>query len=322
VWGRRMSQAVWTGSISFGLVNIPVKLYPATVPKDVRFHLYDRRTGKRIRYERVTRDEEPAIFEPEPSELDVAAEVRRDARDARSGSSPAERPAAEPFGVSTSPAPVEADDVVRGLELPSGDLVTVTEEDLASIAPERSRTIEIEEFVDLAEIDPVFYEKSYHVGPVRGAGAEKPYLLLLRAMQAAGMVGIGRFVLRTRPHIVAIRPREKALGLETLYFGDEVRSPEELTSGLANIAVSDREVKTAQQLIGAMATAWSPSSHADAYRKELLALLASKAPVAKAEALEASAESPIGDLMEALRASVEAAKRRQSAKPSVSKRAG
>ncbi len=319
-----MSQAVWTGSISFGLVNIPVKLYPATVPKDVRFHLYDRRTGKRVRYERVTRDEEPATFEPEPSELEPSEReaFSHDPRYSGSRPSPTERSGPERSGGGTGAAgAVGAEDLVKGLELPSGDLVTVTEADLASIAPERSRTIEIEEFVDLAEIDPVFYEKSYHIGPVRGAGAEKPYVLLLRAMQAAGMVGIGRFVLRTRPHIVAIRPREKALALETLYFGDEVRSPDEITSGLSALAVSDREVTTAQQLIGAMAAAWSPSSHADAYREELLALLARKAPAAKAEA-PGVGESPVGDLMDALRASVEAAKRRQRSKVSATKRAG
>ena len=302
-----MTQAVWTGSISFGLVSIPVKLYPATEPKDVRFHLYDRRTGKRVHYERVTRDEEAATFEAEPSPE----------------SWPADRTDPAPFSGSTVAAqPVESEDVVRGWELPGGDLVTVTDDELLSIAPERSRTIEIEEFVDLAEIDPVFFEKSYHVGPARGVGAEKPYVLLLRAMQAAGMAGIGRFVLRTRPHIVAVRPLEKALALETLFFGDEVRSPEALTFGLSDLAVSDREVKTARQLIGAMATTWSPSSHADAYREELLALLRSKTPAAPVETIEATGETRIGDLMDALRASVEAAKRKRGSKVSASKRAG
>jgi DNA end-binding protein Ku len=141
-------------------------------------------------------------------------------------------------------------------------------------------------------------------------------------MQAARMVGIGRFVLRTKPHLVAIRPLEKALALETLFFGDEVRSSEELTFGLSDLAVSDRELKTARQLIGAMATPWSPSSHADAYREELLALLRSKTPAAPAETIETAGESHIGDLMNALRASVEAAKRKRGAKASASKRAG
>ncbi|HKC90510.1 MAG TPA: Ku protein, partial [Candidatus Limnocylindria bacterium] len=254
-----MSQAVWTGSISFGLVNIPVKLYPATEPKDVRFHLYDRRTGKRVHYERVTRDIEAPAFEPElPDDLSPP-EDRYEPRTPQDfePAAPAATPAAQP---------VERRDVVRGFELPGGDLVTVTDDELVSIAPERSRTIEIEEFVDLADIDPVFYEKSYHVGPVRGMGAEKPYALLLRAMQGAGMVGIGRFVLRTKPHVVAIRPLKDALALETLFFADEVRSPAELTSSVSNLAVSDREVKTARQLITAMATDWVPEKHADVYR--------------------------------------------------------
>jgi DNA end-binding protein Ku len=135
------------------------------------------------------------------------------------------------------------------------------------------------------------------------------------------MVGIGRFVLRTKPHLVAIRPLEKTLALETLYFGDEVRSPEELAGRPTDVAVSDREVKTARQLISAMATTWSPSSHADAYREELLALLRSKSPVAAAPLSASTSASDVSDLMAALRTSVEAAKERQRSKTS-SKRAG
>jgi len=309
-----MSQAVWTGSISFGLVNIPVKLYPATEPKDVRFHLYDRRTGKRVHYERVTRDIEPAAFEPEPTDDLTPPEDRYEPRTARD---------TEPeFGATSATRPVEREDMVRGLEMPTGDLITVTDDELVSIAPERSRTIEIEEFVDLADIDPVFYEKSYHVGPVRGMGAEKPYALLLRAMQGAGMVGIGRFVLRTKPHVVAIRPLKDALALETLFFADEVRSPAELTSSVSNLAVSDREVKTARQLITAMAADWVPEKHADVYREELLELLRSKPATTPAEPTERVGETPVGDLMAALRASVEAAKRKGAKKSAGSKRAG
>lgn len=310
-----MGQAVWTGSISFGLIHIPVRLYPATEPKDVRFHLYDQRTGKRIRYERVTRDEEGSTFEPDPAPgLTLPADRR------------ASRPVGD-VGVPTSDAPeqsrvVEPEDVVRGVELPSGELVTVSAAEVASIAPERSRTIDIEEFVRLSEIDPVFYEKSYHVAPVRGGGGEKPYVLLLQAMRAAGMVGIGRFVLRTRPHLVAIRPLASALALETLFFGDEVRTADDLTVGLSDIAVSDRELKAAQQLIATMAAAWAPSSHADLYREELLRLLRSKPAAARAEGIPNDGGARISELMDALKASVEAAKRKAESKASASKRAG
>jgi DNA end-binding protein Ku len=311
-----MSQAVWTGSISFGLVSIPVKLYPATEPKDVRFHLYDRRTGKRVHYERVTREDDAPRFEPELPE-ESAAEDRPESWTGGDAGR------AMPIG-SAEAQPVEREDVVRGFDLPSGDLVTVTDDDLVSIAPERSRTIEIEEFVDLAEIDPVFYEKSYHVAPARGMGAEKPYALLLRAMQSARMVGIGRFVLRTKPHVVAIRPLSDALALETLFFADEVRSPAELIRGLGDIAVSDREEKTARQLITAMATEWVPEKHADLYREELLELLRSKPAASAAADIPTATETPVGDLMAALRASVEAAKRKGEKKPKSarSRRAG
>ncbi len=310
-----MGQAVWSGSITFGLVNIPVRLYPATQPKDVRFHLYDRRTGKRVRYERVTRADEGATFAPDPAYAPPSEEREAAPR-------PATRSALETVRESGRGAqPVEAAEVVRGVELPEGDLVTITEEEFVSLAPERSRTIELEEFVQLAEIDPVFYEKSYHVAPVRRIGAEKPYVLLLKALQSAGMVGIGRFVLRTKPHLVAIRPLEDTLALETLFFGDEVRNPAEFAVRPADVAVSDREVKMARQLIDAMATAWSPTTHADAYREELLTLLRSKSPAAPAPVTPSSAVSDISDLMDVLRSSVEAAKQRQRSKTS-SKRAG
>jgi DNA end-binding protein Ku len=295
-------------------VNIPVRLYPATQPKDVRFHLYDRRTGKRVRYERVTRADEAATFEPEPAFPLSADEAQDESRPATTS---------VPDHVRESPEaqPVDPYEVVRGVEL-DGDLVTVTEEEFDSLAPERSRTIELEEFVELAEIDPVFYEKSYHVAPVRRMGAEKPYVLLLKALQSAGMVGIGRFVLRTKPHLVAIRPLENTIALETLFFGDEVRSPEEFAVRPSDVAVSDREVKMARQLIGAMATPWAPETHADAYREELLTLLRSKSPAVPAPAIESGAVSDIGDLMAALRSSVEAAKQRQKPKTSRSQRAG
>jgi len=312
-----MGQAVWTGSITFGLVNIPVRLYPATQPKDVRFHLYDRRTGKRVRYERVTRVDEAATFAPDPELPRFADEPEE------GGLQPLDRP--DPGllrGSTPAVRPVEADDVVRGVELPEGDLVTVTDDEFVSLAPPRSRTIELEEFVNLSDIDPVFFEKSYHVAPVRRMGAEKPYVLLLTAMRSAGMVGIGRFVLRSRPHLVAIRPLEKTLALETLYFGDEVRSPEEFAVRPSEVAVSEREVRTARQLIGAMATTWEPSAHADAYRDELLTLLRSKSPASPAPIVTSTAVADIGDLMVALRSSVEAAKQKQKSKPSTSKRAG
>jgi DNA end-binding protein Ku len=314
-----MPQAVWTGTISFGLVSIPVRLYPATQPKDVRFHLYDRRSGKRIHYERVIRDEEPSVFEPDPQTAGERTELATPARSSE--------PSHESLHLSEPQrASVGAHDLVRGIELPEGDLVTVTDEELSELAPERSRTIDLEEFVDLSDIDPTFYEKTYYVAPGRGNVGDKPYVLLHRAMRSAGMVGIGRFVLRTKPHLVAIRPLEEALALHTLYFGDEVRSPQEFAR-VSGVSVADREVKMAKDLIGAMATPWSPDSHSDAYRQGLLDLLRSKSPMKQAPMID-TARTPGGeveDLMAALRSSVEAVKKRNaqsSTKGSTGKRAG
>jgi DNA end-binding protein Ku len=305
-----MRQAVWTGAISFGLVSIPVKLYPATEPKDVRFHLYDRLSGKRVRYERVTREDEGPAFAPGIPTFDDSPGSDGDVDD----SAPIDE-APERGDVGPSDRAVHAADVVRGFEMPTGDLVTVSEDDLVTLAPERSREIAIEEFVDLAQIDPVFFEKSYHVAPGRGAGAEKPYALLHEAMRAAHMVAIGRFVLRTRPHLVAIRPLERTLALETLFFGDEVRSPEEAIGPLPHVAVSERELTMARQLVRALATDWVPEKHADTYRQELLALLERKSPSTPPDISEETAASPASDLMARLVASVEAAKRKASAAP-------
>ena len=314
-----MKQAVWTGAISFGLISIPVRLYPATDPKDVRFHLYDRRSGKRVRYERVTRVDDAPLFLPEPSHSAGEDTDDEDADDARDEPRPfrvEDDIAPEPRA--WAPAPersVDAGDIVRGFSLPSGDLVTVSDEELEVITPSRSRTIDIEEFVQLAEIDPIFFDKSYYVAPGRASATEKPYALLLQAMRSAGMVAIGRFVLRTRPHLVAIRALENALVLETLFFGDEVRRAEEVVGGAGAATVSERELKMAQQLVRALSTEWVPEKHADVYRNELLELLQRKSPALPAPQQEAAAAadgSPVDDLMAMLKASVEAAKARSS----------
>jgi len=313
-----MKQAVWTGAISFGLVSIPVRLYPATDPKDVRFHLYDRRSGKRVRYERVTRVDDAPLFLPEPSraageDTDDSYEDANDSHDEPSSLEDTVSPTRD--WAPTPERTVDAGDIVRGFSLPSGDLVTVSDEELDVITPSRSRTIDIEEFVQLSEIDPIFFDKSYYVAPGRASGTEKPYALLLQAMRSAGMVAIGRFVLRTRPHLVAIRALENALVLETLFFGDEVRRPEEVVRGAGAAGVTDRELKMAQQLVSALATEWVPEKHADVYRNELLELLQRKSPALPAPeaAVAAGAEgSPVDDLMAMLKASVEAAKRKGS----------
>jgi DNA end-binding protein Ku len=303
----RLIRAVWSGTISFGLVGIPVKLYPATESKDVRFHLIDRETGRRVRYKRVV---EP---EGDTAESDLPTDDHRGEPPGPEEVEPAQRARLstgyEDGGAPRREAEVAYEDLVRGFEIDPGRWVTLEPEEIERARPTRSRTIDIEDFVQLDDIDPVHFEKTYHVAPAPESGADKPYVLLLRAMQRAGRVGIGRFVLRTKPHLVAIRPMGAILGLETLYFGDEIRDAAPLVRRLDGVQISDRELTIAEKLIDVLATEWDPSSYSDAYREELLRLIAEKTPVARPEP-ESPEEGPahVELLMEALKASVEAAK--------------
>jgi DNA end-binding protein Ku len=295
--------AVWTGSLSFGLVNVPVRLINATEPKDVRLHLYDR-AGRRVRYERVVDAGEP------PEEPFEDGAVRRDEPAPRATSEVDEPrgPAAE-RSTSTS-RPIEWEDVVRGRENELGEIVTLSREEIERVRPERSRTIDIEDFVELADIDPVSFEKTYYAIP--STEAAKPYVLLHRAMREAGRVGIGRFVLRTKPHLVAVRPMQQVLAVETLFFGDEVRDPAALAPDLGGVQVEDRELDLAMRLIDTLTTEWSPAAYADTYREELLRILSEKSPTATAApdpaAGAAAGTSAVEELMAALKESVEQAK--------------
>src|SRR5213596_881997 len=297
-----MARAVWTGSLRFGLVTIPVRLYPATEPKDVRFHLMDAH-GRRVRYRRFVSDEEP----PEPTgETPAARETEpppsEDARGQESRRSSSPGPDA-----GSDEEEIAFEDLMRGYETDDGRVVVLSRDEVESVRPQRSRTIEIEDFVALSDIDPVYFEKSYYLAPQ--TGGEKPYALLLRAMGRAGRVGIGRFVLRTKPHLVAIRPTEGVLGLETLFFGDEVRDGREVVWGLNGIDVSDRELEMAGMLIETLNTEWNPAAYSDTYREELLRRISEKTPIeARQEAATRGSGGHVEELMQALKASVEAAK--------------
>jgi DNA end-binding protein Ku len=279
-----MPTAVWTGTLGFGLVAIPVRLITATEPKDVRFHLYDR-AGRRVRQQRVV--EEP--IEEGPTETRTA-----------------EVPAAE------TSHPVAWEEVLRGHETEEGDVVLVSHQEIEGVRPERSRSIDIEDFVALADIDPVYYEKTYFAAP-QSAEATRPYVLLHRALREAGRVGIGRFVLRTKPHLVAVRPMRDVLAVETLFFGDEVRDPSAFMPGLEEVEVDERELELAVRLIEQLTTEWDPAAYADEYREELLRMLAEKTPTARAPEPEAAHRAPaVTDLMSALKESVEASRKRRS----------
>lgn len=318
-----MPTAVWTGALSFGLVAVPVRLFPATEPKDVRFHLYDR-SGRRVRYERVVEGSEPAepTDQAPVAEAPVEAEAEAEASPAAPERTGSERPSTEPAAPVSEPLAWE--DVVRGRENEFGEVVMLSREELEQARPQRSRTIDIEDFVELSDIDPVSFEKTYYAVP-QSLEAAKPYVLLHRAMREADRAGIGRFVLRTKPHLVAVRPMQDVLAVETLFFGDEVRDPSAFVPGLDGVEVDQRELDLAIRLIDTLKTEWDPSAYADTYREELLRILSEKSPTVPADSAStpvAGGPSTVEELMTALRESVEAAKAKADERGSRSKRAG
>ena len=257
-----MARAIWSGAISFGLVNVPVKLYSATSPKSVRFNQLSSKTGARIRQKRV----DPTTDEEVPYE-----------------------------------------DIVKGYEITPDRYVLISTEELEALDPKATRTIDIEEFVDLADIDPIYYDHSYYLAPA--AGGAKAYRLLVDAMRESGKVGIGRVVLRSKQQLCALRPTGEALTLSTMLFGDEVLSPDRLDEleSVGEAEASDRELSMAQQLIDSLSSDFEPDKYQDEYRVRVLDLIERKA-AGEEIAIQPQAEEPAAapDLMAALEASLAA----------------
>ena len=308
-----MPKAVWKGSLNLGLVNIPVSLHAATEPKDVRFHLVDK-AGRRVRYRRFVEVDDDAGDEGQRSVGDQEGQRVREAdAEARTPDVQRSRRSSSDRGSHEGPREVEVayEDLLRGYEVDSDRLVTVEPDEIERARPQPTLTIDLEHFVRLEDIDPIFYEKSYFLAPRYGTHAAKPYTLLLRAMQESGRVGIGRFVLRTKPHLVAIRAAGAVLALETMYFGDEVRDPGQIVSWLQGVEVEPREVAMAEQLISMLELEWDPNAYSDEYREELLRIIAEKTPSEIIDLPDEVPSSGVADLMEALKASVEAARQRR-----------
>ena len=262
-----MPSAIWTGSISFGLVTVPVKMISATRSQDVRFHQLEEGTGARIRYRRVS----------EQSGEEV----------------PNER-------------------IVKGYEVEPGRYVVVENEEVAGLKPKASRQIEIEDFVDLADIDPVYFEQPYYLVPDKDNA--KAYRLLSDVMEDLGKVAVGRFVLRSKEALVAIRPVDGVLVLETMRFADEVLAPDR-EQPLAEPASepSDREKEMARQLVLSLTADFDPEKYHDEYREELLALIDRKAAGEEIVAAPETEEpAKVLDLMAALEASLERAGAKQA----------
>jgi DNA end-binding protein Ku len=253
-------RSIWSGSITFGLVTAPVRIYSAIQEHKLHFHLVHRKDDSPIGYEKICKKEDK---------------------------------------------PVSDDEIVKAFEYRKGEFVYMEEEDFAAAKVEGDRTIEITDFVPYADIDPIFFAKTYYVGP--DEGAEKVYSLLVRAMEGSELAGIAKFVMRDKQHLGCLRVREGALTLEQLYFVDEIRPLDEIKPKKAR--VEKRELEMAQTLIENFSTEWDPSRYKDTYRDELCAVIEAKRKgkdVHEAADVEESEEAI--DLMEALRQSVERTK--------------
>ncbi len=268
-----MPRAIWSGSISFGLVNIPVRLYSAVSRKTVRFNQIDSATGSRVKQKRVSAADGEEI--------------------------PYER-------------------IVKGYELPSGDYVTISDEEMAALDPEAVRTIDIDEFVDLVDIDPVFYDNAYYLVPDEQTA--KPYKLLANAMEEAGKVGICHFVMRSKQYLAAVRPKDGRLLLSTMVYADEVVDPADIGGFdlLEDIAIDPKEQAMAEQLIATLDSQFDPSKHKDSYREAVLDLIDRKAAGETGDDLvpaPAPSSDKVIDLMAALEASVAEAKKARKRHP-------
>jgi DNA end-binding protein Ku len=271
-----MARAIWSGAISFGLVNIPVKLYSAAKKKTVRFHQLDSADNSRIQQKRVN----PNTGEEVPYEQ-----------------------------------------LVKGYELSPDRYVVVRPEELEAVEAKKTRTIDIEDFVELDQIDPIYYDHPYYLAPAEGAA--KAYALLLQALKDAGKVGIARVVIRSKEQLVAIRPGDSVLVMETLLFGDEVVAPADLGElpAVDELEVGEREVDMARQLIESLSKDFDPDSYRDEYRQAVLDLIERKAEGHEV-AIQAAPEAPeeVPDLMAALEASIASAKRQGGAAKEPAKR--
>ena len=261
-----MPRSMWKGAISFGLVTIPVAVYPATEEKTLRFNQLHDEDGGRIRYKRVCeKDGEEVTFEH----------------------------------------------IVKGYEVEKDRYVVLTDDDFDAVPVPSSRAIDIVQFVEFDEIDPVLFKKSYYLIPEE-TGA-KAYALLREAMKEDDRVGIAKVSFRDKEHLAALRFKDDAFVLETMYWPDEIR---EADFGGVDVHedVRDQELGMARQLIDSLTGAWEPSQYADAYREALLQIVEAKLNGQEIEVVEAEPAAKVVDLMEALKASVAAAKKDRRAR--------
>lgn len=258
-------RTIWNGSLSFGLVTIPVGLAVAQDRKDVSFRTLHRECRTPIKQRRWC-----PVHERE----------------------------------------VSPDELAKGWEFAKGQFVIVEEGELEALALQRSRSIELLRFVPLAQVDPLYFDRAYYLAPASDPVGRRPYALLLRALEATGMAAIGRFVLWNKENLCLVRAHGDALVLELLYYAEDLRSAAEIAEAVAETEVRDAELAMATQLVESLVGDFDPSEYRNTYRDELRRLLQAKLEGREIVQPEPAPEAPVIDLMEALRASVEAAKQR------------
>jgi DNA end-binding protein Ku len=252
-------RTIWNGSISFGLVNIPIGLALATQRDDVSFRTLHRECGTPIKQKRWCPHHEREVG---------------------------------------------PDELVKGWEVAKGEYVLVDEADLESVALQRSQSIEILRFVNLDDVDPIYFDRTYYLAPAAADAARRPYVLLLRAMQDTGMAAVGKFVLWGKENLCLIRAQGDTLAMELLFFADDVRKKDEIEDAVQAVELKEAELNLAEQVINSLVGEWNPEDFENEYRKDLRAMLEAKLSGETITRPEPVAETPVIDLMEALRRSV------------------
>ena len=257
-----MPRAIWSGAISFGLVNVPVRMYSAIEEKDLHFHLIHEPDSGRIGYQKFCKKEEKLVPD---------------------------------------------DEIVKAFETSKDEHVVLTDEDFDAVKAEGVKTIDISDFVPYDEIDPIFFDRTYFLGPQDGA--EKVYALMREAMEKTGLAAIGKYVMRERQYLGCLRVRDGVIALEKMFFHDEIRPSKDLAPGKRKVPKEELELATA--LIERFTGTFEPEKYEDTYRKALLAVVKAKQKGKTITAPEPEADEEPTDLLAALKASVDAAKSRR-----------
>lgn len=261
-------RAMWRGAISFGLVNIPIKLYSATESKEIKFNYIHEECRTPIKYQRVC-----------PS----------------------------------CDREVTNEEIVKGYEYEKGKYVILKDEDFEKLPLESIKAIEILDFVDIREVDPIYFVKSYFLAP--GEFGLKPYKLLFEAMEKAGRIAIAKVVLRSKENLAVLRVYKNCMLLETIFYPDEIRNPEYLTELQGEVKLHDNELKMAMSLIDSLTSEFKPEKYTSEYREVLSQLIHSKIEGKEVVVPERPAAEKVIDLMDALKASIQAVKQERKEKP-------